>query len=59
MSGVYWGIVTGLLAMVATLFVCIDILYGARGGPSKAPGAGIDESNKAVGSASTGSRQAA
>lgn len=59
MSGVYWGIVTGLLAMVVTLFVCIDILYGRQGGSSEALGDGIDESNKAVGSASTGSRQAA
>lgn len=59
MSGVYWGIVTGVLAMVATLFVCIDILYGAQGGSSKAPEDGLGESNQAVGSASPGSRQAA
>ena len=58
MSGVYWGIVTGLLAMVATLFVCIDILYGTQEGSSKASGEGMGESNKAVGPA-TGSRQAA
>ena len=59
MSGVYWGIVTGLVAMVAILVVCIDILYGAPEGSSKAPADGIGESSQAVGSASTGSRQAA
>jgi len=59
MSGVYWGIVTGLLAMVVTLFVCIDILYGAEGRSSKRLGDGIGESNETVGSATTGSRQAA
>ncbi len=59
MSGVYWGIVAGLLAMVATLFVCIEIMYGTHVGSSKSSGDGVDESNQAVGSASTGSRQAA
>lgn len=59
MSAVYWGIVTGLLAMVGTLFVCIDILYGAQSDSFNAPGNQFDESNQAVGSASSGSRQAA
>lgn len=60
MSGVYWGIVTGLLAMVVTLFVCIDILYGAEGRSSKRLGDGIGESNnQTVGSETTGARQAA
>ncbi len=59
MSGIYWGIVTGLLAMVATLFLCVDILYGTQEGSSKAPGNGMDESEKAAGPAVKGSRQAA
>lgn len=59
MSGVYWGIVTGLVAMVGTLFVCIDIVYGAGGGSSDSPAEGFGESNQTVGSPSTGSRQAA
>lgn len=59
MSGVYWGIVTGLLAMVGILFVCIDILYGVQGGSSDAPADGLGESNQTVGSASPGSRRAA
>ncbi len=59
MSGVYWGIVTGLLAMVVMLFACIDILYGAEKRSSTALGDGIDESNETAGSTSTGSRQAA
>ena len=59
MSGVYWGIVTGLLAMVGTLFVCIDILYGSQGGSSNSSGDALSESNQAVGSGSSGSRRAA
>jgi len=27
MSEVYWGIVAGLVAMVAVFFVCMDLLY--------------------------------
>jgi len=59
MSGIYWGIVTGLLAMVATLFLCVDILYGTSGGSSKEPGNGMDESEKAARPVAKGSRQAA
>lgn len=59
MSGMYWSIVTGLLAMVATLFLCIDILYGTRKGSSEAPGIGMDDSEKTAGSGQKGSRQAA
>jgi hypothetical protein len=55
----YWSIVTGLLAMVATLFLCIDILYGTRKGSSEAPGIGMDDSEKTAGSGQKGSRQAA
>ncbi len=59
MSGVYWGIVAGFLAMIGTLFACIDILYGAQGGSSNSSADGVDTSNQAVGSASSGSRRAA
>lgn len=42
MSAVYWGIVAGLLVMVATLFVCIGILSSKEKGspqePRKIPG---------------------
>ena len=27
MSGVYWGIVAGLVALVAVFFVCMDLVY--------------------------------
>lgn len=27
MSGVYWGIVAGVAAMVAVFFVCMDLVY--------------------------------
>jgi hypothetical protein len=38
MSGVYWGIVTGLLSMIVLLFVCMEIL--SRGKPRAA---GLDD----------------
>lgn len=59
MSGIYWGIVAELLAMVATLFLCIDIMYSTPKKSSKAPSSEVDDSKQAVGSAPTGSRQAA
>ena len=37
MSAVYWGIVVGLVALVATLFVCIDLLYSNAKGSPQAP----------------------
>lgn len=36
MSGVYWGIVAGLVALVAVFFVCIDLMYSnAKGSMSQ------------------------
>ncbi|MDR4471975.1 MAG: hypothetical protein MRJ92_04755 [Nitrospira sp.] len=41
------GIVAGLLAMVATLFVCIDIAYSAKNGsPSGTSGGSIREQDR-------------
>lgn len=59
MSGVYWGIVVGLLAMVATLFVCIDITYSGSKKSPKAPSGNVGEPSEAISQAPAGSRQAA
>lgn len=59
MSGVYWGIVGGFLAMVATLFVCIWISYSNAKGSPKAPSGKVDEPKKAVTQTSVGHRWAA
>lgn len=59
MSGVYWGIVFGLLTMIATLFVCVDILYSRPEGSTKMSPGTADESGKAVTQPSTGPRKAA
>jgi len=59
MSGVYWGIVGGLLAMVATLFLCISILYPKAKGSPKAPNTMTDRPVEAVKEASSRHRQAA
>ncbi|MEP7153861.1 MAG: hypothetical protein ABI856_19320 [Nitrospira sp.] len=59
MSEVYWGIVLGLLAMVATLFICVDILYSKPKGSPKVTNDKADESGQAVAQPSAGSRQAA
>ncbi len=59
MSGVYWGIVFGLLAMVATLFICVGILYSRPKGSSGVSNDSADKSDQRVAQPSTGSRQAA
>jgi p-aminobenzoyl-glutamate transporter AbgT len=32
MSGVYWGIVASLVALVAVFFVCMDLVYSSAKG---------------------------
>lgn len=59
MSWVYWGIVLGLVAMVATFFVCLSLLYSNAKGSPKAPSGKIDEPREAVTHASAGRRRAA
>jgi hypothetical protein len=59
MSGVYWGIVFGLLSMVATLLICVDILYSKPKGSRTMSTDKADESGQAVAQPSAGSRQAA
>ena len=59
MSGVYWGIVGGLVAMVATLFVYIGLLSSNAKGSPKAPSGKIDEPREATTQASAGRRRAA
>jgi hypothetical protein len=59
MSGVYWGIVFGLLAMVTTLFICVGILYSKPKGSPRMSNGIADESGEAIARPSSGSRQAA
>ncbi len=59
MSGVYWGIVGGLVALVAIVFVCIELLYSNAKGSPTAPSGRIDEPSEAVTHASAGHRRAA
>jgi hypothetical protein len=59
MSGVYWGIVGGLVAMVGTLFVCLGLMYSKAKGSSNAPGERIDEPSEAATQALAGNRRAA
>ncbi len=59
MSGVYWGIVVGLLAMVAIFFVCLELVYSKAKGSPQAPSGRIDEPSEAVTQGSVGHRQAA
>ena len=59
MSEVYWGIVLGLLAMVTTLFICVDILYAKPKGSSKVTVDKSDESGQPVAQPLDNSRQAA
>lgn len=59
MSWVYWGIVIGFLAMVATVFECVGILYSKPKGSPKEPSGKIDEPKEAVTHTSTEHRRAA
>ncbi|HSQ50454.1 MAG TPA: hypothetical protein VLL94_04220 [Nitrospiraceae bacterium] len=59
MSWVYWGIVIGFVAMVATVFECVGILYSNPKGSPKEPSSKIDEPKEAVTHASTAHRRAA
>jgi hypothetical protein len=59
MSGVYWGIVVGLLALVGTLFVCIDITYSRSKQSPQTSNGNVGTSSEAVAQTPSGSRQAA
>jgi len=48
MSWVYWGIVIGFVAMVATVFECVSILYPHPKGSPEKPNGKIDEPTEAV-----------
>ena len=59
MSGVYWGIVLSLLTMVATLFICVGILYSNPKGSPKILSDKADEPGQAVTRPSAAPRRAA
>ena len=59
MSWVYWGIVIGFVAMVATVFECVVILYSKPKGSTEKPNGKIDESEEAGTQASADHRRAA
>lgn len=59
MSLVYWGIVAGLVAMVAVFFVCMDLLYSDAKRSLHARGDMTDEPVEAAREASTSGRYAA
>ncbi len=52
MSWVYWGIVIGFVAMVATVFECVAILYSKPKGSPKEPNGKIDEPRESSADAS-------
>lgn len=59
MSLVYWGIVAGLAALVATFFVCIDVLYSHSKGSSGASSSMTHRSAQSTEPASSKGRYAA
>lgn len=59
MSWGYWGIVGGLVALVATLFVCLELVYPKAKESPTAPRGRIDEPGEAVTQALAGHRRAA
>ncbi len=59
MSWGYWGIVTGLVVLVATFFVCMRLVYSDTGRPSDEPRRPADRPVEIAKGKSTGSRLAA
>ena len=60
MSWGYWGIVAGLVAMVATVFVSFAILNPkTKGSPKEVPNGKIDEPREAVHTSQPTHRRAA
>jgi hypothetical protein len=59
MSWVYWGIVIGFVAMVATVFECVSILHSKPKGSPEKPNGKIDELEEAGTHASADHRRAA
>lgn len=43
MSWGYWGIVTGLLVLLAVFFFCMDLLYGDRKKTTRTLGEGMPD----------------
>ena len=58
MSWGYWGIVGGLMAMVATMFVCVGLVY-PKGKRSGAPIGAVDRPSEGVPQELTAYRRAA
>lgn len=48
MSGIYWGIVAGLLVMVVTLLVSMAIYYGSPGQSEDQAGSDVHKGKRAT-----------
>jgi len=43
MSWGYWGILAGLIALLAVFFICMELLYASARGTAKGNGVGADQ----------------
>ena len=59
MSEVYWGIIGGLVALVLTLFVCLDLVYSNTKRTDHASSGGTDRPSRATDRPSSPERHAA
>ncbi len=59
MSWGYWGIVGGLLAMLATMFISFELVNPKTKDSHQAPGSRLDEPGEGVTQSAGGHRQAA
>lgn len=59
MSGVYWGIVAGLVALVAVFFVCMDLVYSIPKGSLRQSDRSGEGSSEPTAETSTRGRYAA
>jgi hypothetical protein len=59
MSEVYWGIVAGLVVLVAVFFVCMDLLYSNAKGSLRQSDRSGEEPSESTRQTSTRGRYAA
>lgn len=55
----YWGIVAGVVTMLAILFVCMELLYAGAKGAARGNGSGGDESRDRSRTAASDAKHAA
>lgn len=59
MSWGYWGILAGVMTLLAVFFVCMELLYAGARGTGRGKGSGSDESRDEKPTAASDAKHAA